>query len=86
MVPAHGDCHAPPAGEPKAVSMTERYLDFQALSTKLAGRSRSSIDRDVKAGRLPKPLKLGQRVYWLESLVDEHLARMMESQRPETVP
>lgn len=66
--------------------MSERYLDFEQLSLKLAGRSRSSIDRDVKQGRLPPPLKMGQRVYWSETAVDEHLARMMENQNPEAVP
>ena len=66
--------------------MGDRYLDFNALSLKLSKRSRSSIDRDVKEGRLPKPLKMGQRVYWSETQVDEHLARMMENQKAETVP
>jgi len=66
--------------------MTKQYLPFDALSAKLGGRSRSSIDRDVKAGRLPPPLKLGQRVYWIDAQVDEHLARMMENQTPGSVP
>jgi len=60
--------------------MSERYLDFEKLSLKLSGRSRSSIDRDVKEGRLPRPLKMGQRVYWSEVAVDEHLAKMMSDQ------
>ena len=64
--------------------MGERYLDFNGLSQKLAGRSRSSIDRDVMAGRLPKPLKMGQRIYWREAELDEHLAKMMSDQIAET--
>lgn len=64
--------------------MSDRYLDFNALSAKLAGRSRSSIDRDVKEGRLPKPLKMGQRVYWSNAAVDAHLAKMLSDQASET--
>lgn len=66
--------------------MSQQFLDFESLSSKLSGRSRSSIDRDVKAGRLPRPLKMGQRVYWRDAEVDEHLAKMMENQNPEAVP
>jgi len=60
--------------------MSTQFLDFPALSEKLAGRSRSSIDRDVKAGRLPRPLKMGQSVLWLEAAVDDHLAKMASEQ------
>lgn len=64
--------------------MSARYLDFTTLSAKLSGRSRSSIMRDVKAGRLPRPLKMGQSIYWLEAAVDDHLAKMMGEQSPES--
>lgn len=51
------------------------YISFPELRKKLGGRGRTTIYRDVKAGRLPKPLKLGSRLYWLESAVDVMLAR-----------
>lgn len=46
------------------------YLNLNQLSTKLGGRSRSSILRDIEAGRLPKPIKFGSRLYWVESEVE----------------
>lgn len=50
-----------------------RYLNFNELRAKLGGRGRSTIYRDVENGRLPKPLKLGSRLYWVEAEVDHHL-------------
>lgn len=39
------------------------------------GRSRSSVLRDVEAGRFPKPVKLGQwSVGWLTAEVEKWLA------------
>ena len=50
-----------------------KYLSFNELSLKLGGRSRSTIYRDVELGRLPKPIKIGGRIYWLEHKIDEVL-------------
>lgn len=50
-----------------------KYLSFNELSLKLGGRSRSTIYRDVELERLPKPIKIGGRIYWLEHKVDEVL-------------
>ena len=50
-----------------------KYLSFNELSLKLGGRSRSTIYRDVELGRLPKPIKIGGRIYWLEQKIDEVL-------------
>ncbi len=47
-----------------------RYLNFTQLRAKLGGRSRSSIYLDLAAGRLPKPKKLGGRLYFLEEEID----------------
>jgi len=44
--------------------------------TKLANRSRSSIYRDLEAGRLPKPVKIGARLYWVEAEVDAAIAAL----------
>lgn len=41
-----------------------RYITLDQLSKQLGGRSRSSLYRDIEAGRIPKPFKIGRRVYW----------------------
>ncbi len=47
-----------------------RYLSFRDLQEKLGGRGRSTIYRDVETGRLPKPIKIGSRLYWAEADID----------------
>ncbi len=47
-----------------------RYLSFRDLQTKLGGRGRTTIYRDVELGRLPRPMKIGSRLYWNEADVD----------------
>ena len=49
------------------------YLNFRDLQTKLGGRGRTTIYRDVDLGRLPKPVKIGSRLYWNEADVDATL-------------
>ncbi|WP_243611643.1 helix-turn-helix transcriptional regulator [Shimia aestuarii] len=51
-----------------------KYLSFSELRQKLGGRGRTTVYRDVEEGRLPQPIKLGGRLYWIESQVDEALA------------
>jgi prophage regulatory protein len=60
------------------VQNMQTYLTLKELSLKLGSRSRSSIYLDVKAGRLPKPMKLGGRIYWPEGDVDAHLRNQVE--------
>ncbi|MDC1198769.1 AlpA family phage regulatory protein [bacterium] len=55
-----------------------RYLSFRDLQAKLGGRGRTTIYRDVDLGRLPKPVKLGSRLYWNDDEVDEKLAEKAE--------
>lgn len=50
--------------------MAKRYLSITQLSEKLGGRSRSSIYRDVEAGRLPRPVRIGHRPYFVEDDVE----------------
>ncbi|WP_297754621.1 AlpA family transcriptional regulator [uncultured Shimia sp.] len=50
------------------------YLNLNQLSAKLGGRSRSSIYRDVDNKRIPAPIRIGSRLYWIESEVDEAIA------------
>lgn len=47
-----------------------RYLSFREVQEKLGGRGRTTIYRDIESGRLPKPLKFGSRLYWIEADVD----------------
>lgn len=50
-----------------------KYLNLNQLSEKMGGRSRSSIYRDVEEHRIPAPIKIGSRLYWIESAVDAAL-------------
>jgi prophage regulatory protein len=51
-----------------------RYINMTQLREKLGDRSRSSIIRDYKSGRLPKPIKIGSRLYWAETDIDAAIA------------
>lgn len=51
-----------------------RYLTFRELQAKLGGRGRTTIYRDVELGRLPKPVKIGSRLYWAEADIDAAIA------------
>ena len=57
-----------------------KYVSFEQLQEKLGGRSRSAIYVDLEKGRLPKPLKLGRRLYWEDSALDQYLIAMQEYQ------
>ena len=50
------------------------FLSFKDLQSKLGGRGRTTIYRDVELGRLPKPMKIGARLYWNEAEIDAALA------------
>jgi predicted DNA-binding transcriptional regulator AlpA len=56
-----------------AWSINMNYLSFPGLQAKIGGRSRSSIYRDIDLGRLPRPIKLGSRLYWNEADIDANL-------------
>jgi predicted DNA-binding transcriptional regulator AlpA len=45
----------------------DRYMNRAEVQEFLGGRSRSALYVDVAAGRLPKPRRLGGRIYWLRS-------------------
>ena len=57
-----------------------KYVSFEQLQEKLGGRSRSAIYVDLEKGRLPKPLKLGRRLYWEDSALDQYIIAMQEDQ------
>jgi len=56
-----------------------RYLTFRDLQEKLGGRGRTTIYRDVELGRLPKPVRIGSRLYWIEAEVDAQIAASRQS-------
>lgn len=51
----------------------DERLRLPRLCRYLGGRSRSSVYRDIAAGRLPAPIKIGGSSFWLKSEVDEKL-------------
>ena len=53
-----------------------RYLTFRDLQDKLGGRGRTTIYRDVASRQLPKPVKIGSRLYWNEAEVDAAIASL----------
>lgn len=64
----------------RTVQDMQRYLTLTELRAKLGGRSRSAIYLDLSAGRLPKPAKLGGRLYWSEVEIDAHMAKLQTEQ------
>jgi prophage regulatory protein len=56
----------------------QNYMTLNELRAKLGSRSRSAIYLDLAAGRLPKPVKLGGRLYWPEGDVDAHLRNLRD--------
>lgn len=48
-------------------------INFSQLQSLMAGRSRSSIYRDLDAGRLPRPMRFGSRLYWDKTQVLQKL-------------
>jgi prophage regulatory protein len=55
-----------------------RYLTFRELQAKIGGRGRSTIYRDVEAGRLPRPVKIGARLYWAEADIDAAISALSD--------
>ena len=61
-------------------SAMTKYLTLTELSSKLGGRSRSAIYVDLATGRLPRPIKLGGRIYFGEDDVEAHLRKSLEEE------
>lgn len=55
-----------------------RYIGFKTVQEKLDNRSRSSIYRDIEAGRLPPGFKIGARRYWNEHELDDAITALAE--------
>lgn len=56
-----------------------KYLSFTELRSKLGNRGRTTVYRDIELGRLPEPIKLGGRLYWIESQVDDALTSQIDA-------
>lgn len=59
----------------------QKYLTLKEVSGLLGNRARSSIYGDIAAGRLPKPVKLGRRVYWPEDELEAHFQVLAQDQK-----
>jgi prophage regulatory protein len=57
-----------------------KLLDFNKLRRVLGGRSRSSVYRDLEAGRLPPPIRLGGRLYWREADIDAFIEELSDAE------
>ncbi len=57
----------------------DKYITLNQLRAKLAGRARSSIYLDIENERLPKPMKLGGRLFWSESAVNAAMAELQSA-------
>ena len=55
-------------------------ISFPQLQDLLAGRSRSSIYRDLDAGRLPRPMRFGSRLYWDKAQVLQKLHDFLQEE------
>ena len=53
-----------------------QYLTFRDLQAKLGGRGRTTIYRDLELGRLPRPKKIGARLYWAEADIDAAISKL----------
>lgn len=51
-----------------------KYITLKELQAKLGNRSRTGIYGDIENERLPKPKKLGNRLYWSEDEIDAAMA------------
>ena len=60
----------------KAEKKQSRLLTFNELKTlKGIDDTRQNIHRLEKAGKFPKRIKIGARVYWYEHEIDEYVLR-----------
>lgn len=57
----------------------QRYVTMNELRQRLGNRSRASIYRDLEAGRLPRPFRLGGKLYWDEKYLVAHLSALQDA-------
>lgn len=54
----------------RKLTIEDRNLDMREVCA-IRGRSRSSTLRDVEAGRIPRPFRIGGKNYWKKSWILE---------------
>lgn len=54
----------------------DKLIDFEDVRRKFGNRSRSACYDDIKHGRLPKPIKIGRKLYWSETIIDVLIANL----------
>jgi len=54
----------------------DKLIDFEDVRRKMGNRSRSACYEDIKHGRLPKPIKIGRKLYWSETIIDVLIAKL----------
>ena len=59
--------------------MTKKLLNFELTRRKLGNRSRSACYEDMAFGRLPRPIKIGRRLYWQEEVIDQLIEKLGDS-------
>jgi prophage regulatory protein len=55
------------------------YLTFKELRARLGNRARSTIYLDIEDGRLPKPIKLGGKLYWSETDIELSIGMLRDA-------
>jgi prophage regulatory protein len=55
---------------------SQRLITFNELRKRLGNRGRTTIYRDIDSGRLPRPVKIGSRLYWAEADIDAAIAAL----------
>jgi prophage regulatory protein len=53
-----------------------RYITFRETQAKLGWRGRTTIYRDIDNKRIPRPVKIGGRLYWAEAELDAAIAAL----------
>jgi prophage regulatory protein len=61
-----------------------QLLDYAGLAEKGIRFSDTHIWRLVRAGKFPKPVKIGCRNHWVESEVDQYIAGLLEQREDAT--
>jgi len=56
-----------------------KLLTFDELRDALGGRGRTTVYRDIAQGRLPRPLRIGRRLYWNMDEVEAFVKEMADA-------
>lgn len=62
-------------------SKAPTLINVDEVQRRFGGMSRATLYRDVKAGRLPQPIKHGGRSLFAESEIDDAVRKMLAARR-----